>query len=77
MWINYKIYDFGTILNFATAFFQNLLSKVISINNIYNYITTNQKNGNQVGVYYDLGRLTRIFIDFEPVEVFSLNDTLH
>ena len=76
LWVNYKIYQFGTPLSFATGFFQNLLSKVISINNIYNSITTNQQDGNLNGVYYDLGRLTRVLINFDPVETASFGDTV-
>lgn len=36
---NFKFYEFnGDITILATAFFQNLLASVISINNIYNAI---------------------------------------
>ena len=38
---NFKFYQFyGDITILATAFFQNLLASVISINNIYNAIQT-------------------------------------
>lgn len=57
--------DFTTM---ATAFFQNLLSKVISINNIYNSIQSKQQSGDTIGVYFDLARLVRILMDFYPVE---------
>lgn len=61
--------DFTTL---ATAFFQNLLSKVISINNIYNAIQSKQQSGDTAGIYFDLARLVRILIDFYPVEDASL-----
>jgi hypothetical protein len=64
--------DFTTM---ATAFFQNLLSKVISINNIYNSIQSKQQSGDTTGVYYDLARLVRILMDFYPVEDSALITT--
>ena len=68
MWVNFKILQFDGPLNYAPAFFQNLLSKVISINNIYNSIMSKQQNGDSAGIYFDLARLTRILIDFNPIE---------
>lgn len=53
--------DFTTM---ATAFFQNLLSKIISINNIYNSIQSKQQSGDTSGIYFDLARLVRILMDF-------------
>jgi len=42
-WGNYKYLQFNSgFTDLATAFFQNLLAKVISINNIYNSITSKQ-----------------------------------
>ena len=58
----------GGFTDFATAFFQNLLSKVISINNIYNAIQAKQLIGDNEGIYFDLARLVRILMDFSPVE---------
>jgi hypothetical protein len=51
-----------------------LLSKIVSINNIYNSIQTNENNGNIGAVYYDFGRLTRIMIDFDPIETYNLQE---
>jgi hypothetical protein len=45
-WVNYKLIVFGGATNFATGFFANMLGKVISINNIYNAIQTDQANNN-------------------------------
>jgi hypothetical protein len=59
---------FSSFTTMATSFFQNLLSKVISINNIYNSIQSKQQSGDTTGVYYDLARLVRILMDFYPVE---------
>ena len=73
---NKKSVAFGGTTNFMTAFFSNLLSKVISINNIYTSIQNNQKNNNNTGLYYDMGRMIRILIDFEPIEEGALLDML-
>jgi hypothetical protein len=67
MWVNHKMFLFGGILDLATAFFQNMLGNVITINNLYVSITNDQKAGNLPLLYYDLARLLRIIIDFQPV----------
>ena len=71
VYANKKATAFGGFTPFMTGFFQNLLAKVISINNIYTSLNNNNNNGNVTGVYYDLGRMTRILIDFEPIEAES------
>jgi hypothetical protein len=71
-WMNFKYLQFnGGFTDVATAFFQNLLSKVISINNIYNAIQAKQLVGDNEGIYFDLARLVRILMDFSPVEAAS------
>jgi hypothetical protein len=68
-WVNHKYLQFNSgFTDLATAFFQNLLAKVISINNIYNSITNKQQQGDSEGIYYDLARLVRILMDFNPIE---------
>ena len=70
--MNFKYLQFnGGFTDVATAFFQNLLSKVISINNIYNAIQAKQLVGDNEGIYFDLARLVRILMDFSPVEAGS------
>jgi hypothetical protein len=64
LWVNYKYSLFPDFVSFATGFFQNLLAKVVSINNIYNSILAKQANGDMDGIYYDLARLMRILMDF-------------
>lgn len=71
-WGTKKASLFTDFTSMATAFFQNLLSKVISINNIYNSIQAKQQSGDTAGIYFDLARLVRILIDFYPVEDASL-----
>lgn len=69
MWVNFKYLQFnGDFTSFFTGFFQNLLSKVISINNIYNDVVAQQQAGNTLVIYYDLARLVRLLMDFSPVE---------
>lgn len=71
--MNFKYSLFaGGFTDVATAFFQNLLSRVISINNIYNAIQAKQLIGDTEGIYYDLARLVRILMDFSPVEASPL-----
>ena len=72
-YVEKKNSDFGGFTGFITSFFSNLLSKVISINNIYTSVTQNQESGNLTGVYYDVARLTRILLDFEPIETSSFS----
>lgn len=73
--MNFKYLQFnGGFTDVATAFFQNLLSKVISINNIYNAIQAKQLIGDNEGIYYDLARLVRILMDFSPVEASGYDD---
>ena len=36
LWMNFKYSLFGSFTDLTSAFFQNLLSRVISLNNIYN-----------------------------------------
>ena len=70
-----KLGEFGGFSGFTTAFFQNLLANVISINNIYAAVEEHQATGNETGVLYEVGRLVRILIiDIDPIEVFSLED---
>ena len=73
LWMNFKYYLFGSFTELSGAFFQNLLSRVISLNNIYNSMQAKQLAGDQEGIYYDLARLCRILIDFSPVETSPLD----
>jgi hypothetical protein len=71
-WASARIALFqGGFTEIATAFFQNLLSKVISINSIYNSITASQQAGNTYNQYFDIARLCRILLDFQPIETGS------
>lgn len=47
---------------------------MVSINNIYNSILAKDANGDIDGIYYDLARLVRILMDFQPIEQASLSD---
>jgi hypothetical protein len=44
------------------------LANVISITNIYGSVQTHVDDLNTSGVYYDVARLIRILIDFDPIE---------
>ena len=50
------------------GYFNNLLANVISFNNIYTSIQENQDAGNDAEVIYNVGRLLRIMLIFDPIE---------
>ena len=50
------------------------MSKVISINNIYNSVIANQQALNDTGIAYDVARLFRILLDFQPIEYSPLTN---
>jgi lipocalin len=47
---------------------QNLLSNVIGISNIYTSLSSNVNNQNLTGTWYDIGRITRIFVIFPVIQ---------
>lgn len=53
---------------FLLSALQNMLANVISISNIYTSIDHNIQIVNDTGVHYDLARLTRILVIFDPIE---------
>lgn len=67
-YVHRKQVAFNGFTNFMTGFFQNLLAKVISINNIYTAVQNDNAINNVTGLYYDIGRMTRTLLDFEPIE---------
>lgn len=49
------------------SFFNGLLNNIISYTNIIQDIQTVQAAGNTTGLYYQIARLIRITLDFEPI----------
>ena len=45
-----------------------MLAKVISISNLYISISENVEINNRTGIHYDVARLVRTLVIFEPIE---------
>ena len=74
-YINLRRALFGySWISFLQGFLQNVLAKIISIN----YITKNLSYATEVGdtkvQYYDTGRLIRVMLSFDPIEVIQAED---
>ena len=60
-------YD-GNVGNFFLSMLQNILAKVISLTNLYFSIEDNLTSGNVTGLHYDIARIIRVVLIFDPIE---------
>lgn len=60
-------YD-GNVGRFFLSMLQNLLAKVISLTNLYFSIEDNVTSGNITGIHYDIARIVRVALIFDPIE---------
>ena len=61
-------------LNFTYGFLQNVLAKILSINNIYRNLNKAVTEGDEVIQYFDSGRLIRVLLIFDPIELENPED---
>jgi len=72
-WFN-RMSEYGNnVGTFFLSMLQNLLAKVISLTNLYFSIEANLASGNLTGVHYDIARIVRVLIIFDPIE--PIDDT--
>ena len=64
-----RVVLFKTFLNFTYGFLQNVLSKILSINNLYWSLSKAISVGDVEWQFFDIGRLIRTLGDFDPVEM--------
>lgn len=60
---------FGSWLVWSYSFLQNVLSSVISINNIYQSLIIAYERNLNAYIAFDFGRLLRVLFSFEPIEL--------
>ena len=73
-YVNWRMGLFGNFLNFTYSFLQNVLARILSINNIYRSLIIAYARGDEVVKYFDYGRLTRIMLIFDPIEIEDADD---
>lgn len=61
-------------LNFSYGFLQNVLAKILSINNIYRNLNKAVSEGDETIQYFDSGRLIRVLFIFDPIELENPED---
>lgn len=59
-------FDFIT---WSFSFLQNVLAKILSVNNIYRSLMVAVNNDVEVIIYFDAARIIRTLFDFDPIEV--------
>jgi hypothetical protein len=60
---------FGTFLNWTYSFLQNILAKILSINNIYKSLQVAYAKNIRPYIWFDFGRLIRVLLIFPPIEM--------
>ena len=58
-----------SFLNFSYGGLQNVLARILSLNNIYNNLNYAIEQGDEVIQYFDTGRLIRVLSIFDPIEL--------
>ena len=59
----------GSLLNWSYGFLQNILGKIMSINNVYKSLTIALAKDWEERLYLDVGRILRILLIFDPIEL--------
>ncbi len=54
------------------SFLQNMIGNIITFNNIYTSLTAAMEAGNTEQVYYYIGRMIYIIVNFEPIDDIAL-----
>lgn len=67
--ITFKMAIFGTWLNFTYSLLQNILARILSINNIYRSLASAYATEDDMVIWFDFGRLVRILMIFPPIEL--------
>jgi len=68
LWSNGMYLSFNGWVDFATSFFQTIITSSISFTNIYTTITNKEAaNATDVSVYYDFGRIVKLLLSIQPV----------
>ena len=74
-YVNIRREMFGySWLNFSYGFLQNVLAKILSINNIYRNLNKAVSEGDETIQYFDSGRLIRVLFIFDPIELENPED---
>ena len=68
-YVDHRIDVFGSFLNFSYSFLQNILGKILSINNIYFSLISASNRGDEIYMWFDFGRLIRVLMIFDPIEL--------
>lgn len=58
-----------SLLIWSYSFLQNVLAKILSVNNIYRSLMVAVNNDIEVIIYFDTARIIRTLFDFDPIEV--------
>lgn len=72
MWFNHKFLQFGGATDFFTGFLFNMLGKSIQLNTAFAAIDAAQKNGSDIIVWSQFGRILDLLLDFNPTDAASL-----
>jgi hypothetical protein len=67
-WYNRVMEYNGDVGAFFLSMLQNILAKVISLTNLYFSIEGHVASGNLTGIHYDIARIVRVVIIFDPIE---------
>lgn len=60
---------FPGITDYILAFFMNLGGNVVSISRIFQSVVEANNNCDMIKIFYDSGRLARLFLAVEPLEI--------
>ena len=63
-----KISVFPTVTDWVLGFLQNLLGNVVSFQRIYDKVVAAVQTDNTPEVFYQVGRLLQLLLDFKPIE---------
>jgi hypothetical protein len=69
VYATFRINLFGDWLSFSYSFLQNVLAKILSINNIYSSLKLGYELQQWDYIYFDFGRLLRVLTVFDPIEL--------
>ena len=69
MYVDHRIDVFGSFLNYSYSFLQNILGKILSINNIYFSLIRANNRGDEIYMWFDFGRLIRVLMIFDAIEL--------